>query len=177
MCIDIPEVYLPWDSQWIISALVFSCFGILLTLTVLIVYLKFNNTPVVKASGRELSYVLLLGALLCHLMIFLFLAKPSTIVCAMQEFMIGFNFSTVYSALLTKTNRISRIFNNSVRTARRPKFISPVSQLVICALIILIQVIINLIWQIIDPSQAIHYYPTRKDNLVICKVKLFKYNV
>ena len=38
---------------------------------------------------------------------------------------LGFSFSLVYGALLTKTNRISRIFNASRKSAQTPKFISP----------------------------------------------------
>lgn len=46
----------------------------------------------------------------------------------------------VYAALLTKTNRISRIFNAGKRSAKRPSFISPRSQLIICAGLVGVQV-------------------------------------
>lgn len=56
------------------------------------------------------------------------------------RFGVGFCFTVVYAALLTKTNRISRIFNAGRRTVKRPSFISPKSQLVICTGLISIQV-------------------------------------
>lgn len=31
-----------------------------------------------------------------------------------------------------------------------------------------IQVIINIIWMIISPARAMHHYPTREDNLLVC---------
>jgi len=42
-----------------IGAMTFALVGIVITATVLGVYIRFNDTPVVRASGRELSYVLL----------------------------------------------------------------------------------------------------------------------
>lgn len=52
----------------------------------------------------------------------------------------GFCFTVVYAALLTKTNRIARIFKASKQSAKRPSFISPQSQLIICSALISIQV-------------------------------------
>lgn len=52
----------------------------------------------------------------------------------------GFCFTVVYAALLTKTNRISRIFKHGKQSAKRPSFISPRSQLVICSGLTSIQV-------------------------------------
>jgi metabotropic X receptor len=72
----------------------------------------------------------------------------------------------VYAALLTKTNRISRIFNAG--SAKRPSFISPRSQLIICCGLIFIQILINAVWMIIDPARAMHHYLTMEDNLLVC---------
>ena len=53
---------------------------------------------------------------------------------------LGFVFAVCYAALLTKTNRIARIFQAGKRSARRPNYISPKSQLVICSGLVLVQV-------------------------------------
>ena len=84
------------------------------------------------------------------------------------------NYSIVYGALLTKTNRISRIFNASKLSAKRPNFISPKSQLCICTGIVLVQVFINVIWFVTLPPQAVHHHPTREDNLLVCKVSMLQ---
>lgn len=83
-----------------------------------------------------------------------------------DRFAAGFCFTVVYAALLTKTNRISRIFNAG--SAKRPSFISPRSQLIICVGLILVQILITGIWIIIDPAKAMHHYPTMEDNLLVC---------
>ncbi|XP_011697451.1 PREDICTED: uncharacterized protein LOC105455658 isoform X1 [Wasmannia auropunctata] len=165
-CREVPEEFLRPESGWAIGAMSFSATGILVTLFVCGVFLKHNDTPVVRASGRELSYVLLSGILLCYLVTFTLIFKPTHIVCGIQRFAAGFCFTVVYAALLTKTNRISRIFNAG--SAKRPSFISPRSQLIICSGLISVQILINVVWMIIDPARAMHHYPTMEDNLLVC---------
>ncbi|XP_046678588.1 metabotropic glutamate receptor isoform X1 [Homalodisca vitripennis] len=168
VCLDIPEVFLRAESAWAIGAMSFSLTGCLVTLFITGVFVRHNDTPVVKAAGRELTYVLLSGLLLCYLITFALVLRPSDVVCGIQRFGAGFCFTVVYAALLTKTNRISRIFNAGKRTAKRPSFITPKSQLIICTGLVSVQVMINALWMVVSPPKAIHHYPTREDNLLIC---------
>lgn len=46
----------------------------------------------------------------------------------------------MYASLLVKTNRISRIFDSARKSAKRPSFISPRSQMLITAVLVAIQV-------------------------------------
>ncbi|XP_040572263.1 metabotropic glutamate receptor [Lepeophtheirus salmonis] len=166
VCVPIPEKYMKPDSAWAIGAISFALIGIVFTCGTLIIFIQYSDTPVVRASGRELSYVLLLGVLSCYFVTFIFMIRPTNFICIVQEFMIGLCFSIVYGSLLTKTNRISRIFNSP---NQRPTFISPQSQLAICAGLVLIQIFINIVSFLISPPEAIHHYPTREDNLLVCK--------
>ncbi|XP_063708761.1 metabotropic glutamate receptor 2 [Culicoides brevitarsis] len=167
-CVAIPEVYMRPQSIWAIGAMSFSATGILITLFVTGVFVKNNETPVVRASGRELSYVLLAGILMCYLITFSLVFKPTDIVCSVQRFSAGLCFTIVYGALFTKTNRIARIFKAAKQTAKRPSFISPRSQLCICSALVFVQILINGIWMIISPAHAVHHYPTREQNLLVC---------
>ncbi|XP_017066174.1 metabotropic glutamate receptor 2 isoform X1 [Drosophila eugracilis] len=167
-CRPIPEIYLRPESAWAIGAMAFSATGILVTLFVMGVFVRHNDTPIVRASGRELSYILLAGIFMCYGVTFALVLKPTNIVCAIQRFGVGFCFTVVYAALLTKTNRIARIFKAGKQSAKRPSFISPKSQLVICACLVSVQILINGVWMVIAPSHAMHHYPTREDNLLVC---------
>uniref|UniRef100_T1IGY4 G-protein coupled receptors family 3 profile domain-containing protein n=1 Tax=Strigamia maritima TaxID=126957 RepID=T1IGY4_STRMM len=167
-CLDIPEAYLRPTSEIAIGAMCFSTLGILLTLWILTIFIRHNSTPVVKASGRELSYVLLSGIFLCYAMTFVLVLRPTDFVCGVQKFGMGFCFAVVYSALLTKTNRILRIVKSSRRTARRPSFISPRSQLVICSGLVGIQIGVNCAWLFVCPPKAIHHHPHREANQLVC---------
>ena len=46
---------------------------------------RHNDTPVVRASGRELSYVLLAGIVMCYFVTFLMILRPSDIACSIQR--------------------------------------------------------------------------------------------
>ena len=98
------------------------------TVFVILVFIRYIDTPVVKASGKELSFLLLFGIFICFGMTFVLIMKPTNFVCGIQKFGVGFCFTVTYAALLTKTNRICRIFRAGKRTVKRPKFISPQSQ-------------------------------------------------
>ncbi|XP_023703761.1 metabotropic glutamate receptor 4 isoform X4 [Cryptotermes secundus] len=167
-CREIPEVFLRPESGPAIGAMSLSSTGILITLFVCGVFVRHNDTPVVRASGRELSYVLLTGILLCYCVTFALVLRPTDVVCGIQRFGAGFCFTVVYAALLTKTNRIARIFNAGKRTAKRPSFISPRSQLFICSGLVGVQVLINGVWILVSPPRAVHHYPTREDNHLVC---------
>lgn len=95
-------------------------------------YDRFNHTPVIMASGRELCYVLLTGVCLCYVMTFIILARPTVIRCACLRVGLGLCLSLCYSAIFVKTNRISRIFNCGVKAVSRPIYTSPISQIAIC---------------------------------------------
>lgn len=95
------------------------------------VFILYNQTPVIMASGRELCYVLLTGILSCYAMSFAILAKPTVTTCAVMRVGLGLCLSVCYSAIFTKTNRISRIFNRNVTSMLRPTFTSPKSTVAI----------------------------------------------
>ena len=161
-------MYLTYDSGIAIGAMAFAASGILVTLYIIAVFVQFRETPVVRASGRELSFVLLFGILICYGMTFVIISKPTDVTCGAQKCGIGLCFSICYSALLTKTNRIARIFRAGKRTVKRPRCISPKSQLLICIGLVGIQVAIVLVWMWISPPKAGAYYPTREDNQLVC---------
>ena len=91
-CIALPEVYLTLQSPLAIGAVAFAVVGIIVTVMVLAVYIRHNDTPIIRASGRELSYVLLVGLLLCYSVTFILIIKPTNFVCAAQQFLIGLCF-------------------------------------------------------------------------------------
>ena len=84
------------------------------------------------ASGRELCYLLLSGIMCCYLMAIPILAKPNIFTCSLLRIGLGFALCLCYSSILTKTNRISRIFNRGAKGIKRPSYTSPKSQIIIC---------------------------------------------
>lgn len=82
----------------------------------------------------------LAGIFLIYLITFLMIAEPGTVACAFRRLLLGLGMAITYSAMLTKTNRIYRIFEQGKRSVTPPKFISPTSQLAITFILISVQV-------------------------------------
>ena len=168
-CIELEEDHMVWATFWSLIPIAVALLGIIATSSVIIIFILFNNTPVVKASSRELSYLLLCGVMMCYTMTFPLLARPSNTVCMIQRIGLGLSFCICYAALLTKTNRIARIFEGASRSAARPKYISPKSQLLICGAIISVQIFGELVWLIIEPpGTQVIYSDTMKQVILKC---------
>uniref|UniRef100_A0A8W8JRJ7 G-protein coupled receptors family 3 profile domain-containing protein n=1 Tax=Magallana gigas TaxID=29159 RepID=A0A8W8JRJ7_MAGGI len=167
-CVEIVIVYLRYTDAIAIVAMTFASLGIIATGVVMTVFIVYNNTPVVKASGRELSFVLLFGIFLCYAMTFILVSKPHETTCGAQKYGIGLSFSIVYSAILTKTNRIARIFRAGKRTSKRPRFISPRSQLFICGAFVAFQNAVGVVWLLLRPPRAVAYHANRDDHQLVC---------
>uniref|UniRef100_A0A8C4HEN9 Metabotropic glutamate receptor 5 n=1 Tax=Dicentrarchus labrax TaxID=13489 RepID=A0A8C4HEN9_DICLA len=171
-CERIPVQYVRWGDPEPIAAVVFACLGLMATLFVTSVFIKFWDTPVVKSSSRELCYIILAGICLGYLCTFSLIAKPHIVYCYLQRLGIGLSPAMSYSALVTKTNRIARILAGSKKKicTKKPRFMSACAQLVIAFLLILLQLGIIVALLIIEPPQVIYDYPSIREVHLICNL-------
>uniref|UniRef100_A0A087Y186 Glutamate receptor, metabotropic 6a n=1 Tax=Poecilia formosa TaxID=48698 RepID=A0A087Y186_POEFO len=164
-CCPTPIIKLEWNSPWALVPASLAMLGILATSAVVVTFIRFNDTPIVRASGRELSYVLLTGIFLIYLITFLMIAEPGVVVCAFRRLLLGLGMAITYSAMLTKTNRIYRIFEQGKKSVTPPKFISPTSQLAITFILISVQVLGVFVWfAVVPPHTIIDYEELRPPN-------------
>lgn len=136
---------------------IFAAMGIVLTISTLAFFLFYANTPIIKASSRELSVVLLLGLLLCYGNVFLVVLRPSEYSCAVIRFLYSMSYTVCYAAIFIKTNRIARIFKvtrKSSAVSRRTRYISPLSHLLLTAFIVAFQCILNTVWLVLRKPMA-----------------------
>ncbi|OCT85749.1 metabotropic glutamate receptor 7 [Xenopus laevis] len=157
-CDPIPIIKLEWHSPWAVIPVFLAMLGIIATIFVMATFIRYNDTPIVRASGRELSYVLLTGIFLCYIITFLMIAKPDVAVCSFRRIFLGLGMCISYAALLTKTNRIYRIFEQGKMSVTAPRLISPTSQLAITSSLISVQLLGVLIWFGVTPPSIIVDY-------------------
>uniref|UniRef100_A0A674MS49 Glutamate receptor, metabotropic 8a n=2 Tax=Eupercaria TaxID=1489922 RepID=A0A674MS49_TAKRU len=157
-CVPILIIKLEWHSPWAVVPVFISMLGIVATSFVIVTFVRYNDTPIVRASGREMSYVLLTGIFLCYAITFLMIATPDVGVCSFRRIFLGLGMCFSYAALLTKTNRIHRIFEQGKKAVTAPRFISPASQLVITFSLISIQLLGVFVWFVADPPHTVVDY-------------------
>ncbi|CAK9832016.1 Metabotropic glutamate receptor [Anthophora retusa] len=169
-CEPIPEQFVDYSNPWAMVAIAIALLGMALTVLVCSVFWSYRETPMIKACGRELSFLLLFGAFGCFSMTFAVVARPSVGSCAVVRFGIGFCYTVCYAALATKINRIHRIFNDpGGRSPHKRRYTSPRSQLTIAAILALVEVAFDASWLTKEPPAVEHWYPTRDANVRVCR--------
>uniref|UniRef100_G3VA01 G-protein coupled receptors family 3 profile domain-containing protein n=1 Tax=Sarcophilus harrisii TaxID=9305 RepID=G3VA01_SARHA len=81
-----------------------------LTALVLWVFIKFRDTPIVKANNRALSYILLISLTFCLLCSLLFLGRPTATTCFLRQTTFGVVFTV---AVVTTPGRRIRTWMQS----------------------------------------------------------------
>ncbi|XP_068115968.1 vomeronasal type-2 receptor 116-like [Hyperolius riggenbachi] len=78
------------------------CFFIL-TVVIIVIFILNENTPIVKANNKNLSFVLLVSLMISFLCVFLFLGHPVDITCSLRKISFGTLFTIAVSSMLAKT--------------------------------------------------------------------------
>uniref|UniRef100_A0A915PZJ0 G-protein coupled receptors family 3 profile domain-containing protein n=1 Tax=Setaria digitata TaxID=48799 RepID=A0A915PZJ0_9BILA len=167
-----------WSSTGIILALLLASIGTLMTLFTVLIFIRYNHTPVVKSTTRELSYIILSGITICYAVSYAVLATPCFATCFLSRTLPPVAFSMIYSALLTKTNRIARILAGSKKRilTKKPRFLSTSSQVVITWILVCIECIIVAVGVIEEMPQAgfdPYYQPQRM--VLVCSTTTFAF--
>ncbi|GLH00632.1 Uncharacterized protein GBIM_06956 [Gryllus bimaculatus] len=148
----------------------FSALGFASTLFAAAVFVRHNDTPVVKASTRELSYLILCGMALSHAATFAVLARPARLSCSLARTLPGLSFAMIYAALLAKTNRIARILAGSKKRfpTRKPRCMSASAQVLIASALIGVEAAVTAAMLVVEPADATLLFPTLERSVLAC---------
>ncbi|XP_051018269.1 vomeronasal type-2 receptor 116-like [Acomys russatus] len=131
------------DPLGMALALIALCFTAF-TAVVFGVFVKHHGTPVVKANNRTLSYLLLMSLLFCFLCSLLFLGRPNSATCILQQITFGIAFTVAISTVLAKTITVVLAFKVTaprqmkyILVSGAPNYVIPICSLSQCVLCVI----------------------------------------
>eukprot|EP00079_Xenopus_tropicalis_P031242 XP_017945013.1 PREDICTED: vomeronasal type-2 receptor 26-like [Xenopus tropicalis] len=151
-CIAKTEDFLLHDTDAIavvLSSLAVSLF--VLTLFMLGVFITYQDTPIVRANNRSLSFLLLVSIKLSFLSVFLFLGRPVDITCMLRIITFGITFSIAVSSLLAKTIMVCVAFKATKPGSSWRKWLGVKLSNSVVLFCSSIQIIICMTWLAISP--------------------------
>ena len=120
-CISIEHVYISYNDQNAIVIYLFVMPGLCIPTFLIVIFIKYRKTPVVRSSQFNISLLQLISFLLLNASMILFLIKSSKAACIIRASLNGFLLTLAISVTLVKTQRLLQVFRAKHRLSRRNK--------------------------------------------------------
>ncbi|XP_069830327.1 extracellular calcium-sensing receptor-like [Dendropsophus ebraccatus] len=143
-CIPKEVDYLSFGEPLGITFSVAATLGICQTLLVVGVFIKYRNTPIVRANNVEMSFLLLMSLTLSFSGAFTFIGEPSSYLCVLRQVVFGISFVLTISCILVKTLVVTLAFTMSRPNQGVMKYFHQSHQRILVGFTTIIQIIISI---------------------------------
>ena len=151
-CVDLPVENLRFKDTAGVFLSCVTAVGFCVTIAALLVFLKYRETAIVKASNRQLSFVLLGTIFLSFILALLSIAEPTNFVCGVTQFSRYIIYTTFVTILWLKSVRIFVLFQIDASTMPLQSYISKVKyQVALVALVNSVDIVLLTAWFASDP--------------------------
>ncbi|XP_067396085.1 extracellular calcium-sensing receptor-like [Emydura macquarii macquarii] len=157
-------VYLAWSEPISLLLASLTVLGLVLTLSVLILYVRHGNTPIVQAAGGFIFYCNMAGFLCAFSSTLLVIGEPTSLKCKLQKPVFGISFALCLSSVLAKTVRILGSFENP---GGKPSKFQMRLYLIIMGVGPFLQCLICVLWVCLDPPEARIVYPEEEPLILL----------
>ena len=169
-CEKLPFINITHLNIYGITITVVASLGLILILFVGGTYIKFFNTPVVKASNREISFLLLFGISALFILAVLELFEPSHSLCTATFFWRYFGLSLCITVLFLKTMRIASVFEvDKVAQLFTPCYKTPTRQGIFLSGMNLAFLCLLALWIFLDPPRRNKVIRVDEYIFLVCK--------
>ncbi|XP_030043941.1 vomeronasal type-2 receptor 26-like [Microcaecilia unicolor] len=127
-----------------------SILSFIITALVLGIFIKYRNTPVVKANNRNLSYMLLISLMLSFLCTLVFIGQPGTLNCLLRQSAFGIIFTIAISSVLAKTVTVVIAFSANKPGSKLRKWVGTRVSRYLVLLCISGEIVICTVWLLIS---------------------------
>ncbi|XP_058038462.1 vomeronasal type-2 receptor 26-like [Ahaetulla prasina] len=150
-CLPKTVTYLTFQEPLGISLVTISVSFSVISVVVLRIFIKHQDTPIVKANNRNLTYILLIALLLSFLCTLLFIGQPDQVKCLLRQTTFGITFSIALSCILGKTTIVVLAFMTTKPGSKMRKWVGRRMANTIVLSVFTAQFIICVVWLAISP--------------------------
>ncbi|XP_031758639.1 vomeronasal type-2 receptor 26-like [Xenopus tropicalis] len=115
------------------------------------IFIKYRETPIVRANNRYLSCLLLISLMLCFLCTLLFIGRPTQICCLLRQVTFGVVFTISVSSVLAKTLTVIIAFNATKPGSKLKKYVGTKLSIILVIVCSLGESIISIVWLASNP--------------------------
>ncbi|XP_031758649.1 vomeronasal type-2 receptor 116-like [Xenopus tropicalis] len=115
------------------------------------IFIKYRETPIVRANNRYLSCLLLISLMLCFLCTLLFIGRPTQICCLLRQVTFGIVFTISVSSVLAKTLTVIIAFNATKPGSKLKKYVGTQLAIVLVIICSLGEIVISAVWLASNP--------------------------
>ncbi|XP_043932002.1 vomeronasal type-2 receptor 26-like [Protopterus annectens] len=166
-CIQKQVEYLSFLESLGAILMAVSIFFSIIPAAILWIFIKYRDTPIVKANNRNLSYFLLVALILCFLCCLIFIGKPNNISCLLRQTAFGIIFSVCISSILAKTIIVFIAFSVRRPGGLQKKWLGTRTPVFIGLFCTTVQVIICSVWLGYSSPFSVKNMSSFKDKIII----------